>query len=104
VKKKWSWGIAAFLAVLLVVGVVQQLVWQSFRYQTVLNLPSTFWAIAAIKLLFLLGKPAVVLDLIERLPKIKGNYYTEMLFLKILCLYEQQQPAIRAITIRKCCF
>jgi ABC-type long-subunit fatty acid transport system fused permease/ATPase subunit len=67
---------------LLVVGVVQQLVWQSFRYQTVLNLPSTFWAIAAIKLLFLLGKPAVVLDLIERLPKIKGNYYTEMLFLK----------------------
>jgi hypothetical protein len=64
---------------------------QSFRYQTVLNLPSTFWAIAAIKLLFLLGKPAMVLDLIERLPKIKGNYYTEMLFFKILCLSEQHQ-------------
>ncbi|MFT8726263.1 MAG: hypothetical protein ABF874_11450 [Liquorilactobacillus nagelii] len=33
--KKWSWGIAAFLAVLLVVGVVQQLVWQSFRPQPI---------------------------------------------------------------------
>lgn len=33
--KKWSWGIAAFLAALLVVGVVQQLVWQNFRPQPI---------------------------------------------------------------------
>jgi hypothetical protein len=35
--KKWSWGIAAFLAALLVVGVVQQLVWQNF--QQALSMP-----------------------------------------------------------------